>query len=282
MVRLDTFLPTKDNAVTAVIGGLGGCAIVTGLTPFPIGWYGHVLLGVGAFVICSAFSTWAADAKSVGNVIGRQLGAGALVAIALAGVELPFTLWLHESTHSALALAAYIVFGLVCATFTAGPFGAVVSMMFTPLLVIAHNARRAPSLQASTHLLVRGGAWLVGLAMIGALIMTAFWPVDGDAELFLQGVASALIIFTVGLCLFAVGMHRRSARRTWLADVRAGRVDEYRIVDISEVHGDAPSFEHDDFSVDGALVRIGQKRAATYREVGIDDSDELVALVRRQ
>ena len=262
---------------------------MTGLTShFPMHLAAHVVLMIPAAVVAGAFSSWCVTAHSKGHVATRGIVGGAFTAASLAGIYLPMILWIQNGGIAVGDLFAGGCLVLIGSIFFAAPFGAMVSLLFLPMLVPAWRARRSPSYAAADHVLVRGGLWLTALGMaMAAGVRLLFWDTDIDSfggnQLPTAPLVTGVVTATIGAVVVCYGQNVERRRRQWVEDVKQGVVPGYRIVPIHELALTRPvtPMEHGQKESDAAIVRVADPVAASYRRAAVEAIDEPLALVRR-
>lgn len=274
----------KTTQLVAGCAAASSIATITAIAPFSAPAAFVMLLSSG--LVGGAVARWTIGADSASRVVTRAILGGALVAFVEGGCVLPFTLWISSGSHIGLdaLVAAWVWIGIL-ACIIGAPLGAAVALFYTPLLIVANKARRAPSHAAGEHVGRFAGVWLALAAGLHALAIHAM---DRTPETAAQAVTWKLawmVPLTLAFGTFGAGLVSRAIRRRWLARVRQGEVSGYRVepIAVGDPRGHTlMPVEHGGETCNEVIVRIADASNPGYRDLAAPPEDEPVALVRAQ
>jgi hypothetical protein len=274
-----------------LVSGVAAAATVAAITSVvPLMAPGWIAMLVVAGLAGGTLGRWAVGGGTGTSVLLRAVSAGAGLAVLLASCVLPPVLFLTLDRPSTVEDVAAAWMWLAVASGVVGaPLGAAIALFYSPLLVVAANAKRTPSHASGEHVARFGAVWLLAVAAVQGWFVSATSHVEpSSGARSVVGAFAWLAPLVCGAALVPLGIVARRHRRRWLEKVRAGEIAGYRVaplqrdLDVADKgllpveHGAAPE------SCGEVLVRVAEERCASYREAAAPVEDEPLALLARQ
>lgn len=293
-MKLPAPASTAPATLGAGIAAVGAACIVAAVTspifvPFDATKIGFLVAFTTTFGFAFALAKWTLLASSRSWLVKRTIAGGVLLGLAASFSVFAMLLLSGELSPGMSGTVASICIALVGAMITGAPFGALLSLGFLPLLNRAHAAVTKPSHAGRAQVLRAGGVWLAILAeALGALTFLFYdgRSFGGQHASDAGAAAAATVALLVGVASVTVGITTISMRRRWLAKVRAGQVEGYRIVPLEQTVPSrlriAPFESAEDDVYDEALVRVVIPLETDYRSAAAPADEEPVALLRAQ